>query len=54
MDHGIHVYHKACQLYGLAVYVDDNANAGAAGRLIPEFKEALGNMFNGQDLGRAS
>jgi hypothetical protein len=35
----------------MAMYVDHNIIAGAAGRFMPEFKVAFGSMFNVQDLG---
>jgi hypothetical protein len=54
VDQCIFIYQKACQLYIMAMYVDDNIIAGAAGRFIPEFKVAFGNKFNVQDLGRVS
>jgi histone deacetylase 1/2 len=54
VDMCIFIYEKACQLYIMALYVDDNIIAGAAGRFIPEFKVAFGNRFNVQDLGPVS
>jgi hypothetical protein len=54
VDPCIFIYQKACQLYILAVYVDDNIIAGVACRFIPEFKVAFANMFNVQDLGPVS
>jgi hypothetical protein len=38
----------------MALYVDDNTIAEAAGIMIPEFKEEFGNMFNLQDFGQVS
>jgi hypothetical protein len=54
VDPCIFIYQKAGQLYIMAMYVDDNIIAGAAGRFIPEFKVAFGSGFNVQDLGPVS
>jgi hypothetical protein len=51
VDPGIYVFIDDGELYGLALYVDDNIIVGPAGSSIIGFNSAFGEWFHEQDMG---